>query len=263
MKSQSTKRCRCGFTLIELMIVIAIIAALVAILLPALSAARRSSRRTSCQSNLRQIATGWHAYLDSHDGQFFQRVNANIIHGGKQGKGSSVFGSNPANPVRRPLNTFLNMPEVTNDAPVFRCPSDTGSSAAKPSCYEHYGNSYQTNLMLIAQDQLLINPSDPCRPVLQEINARLRRMRRSRITAGEGQLVLAGDFGWVAAWNRYDTNRVEWHDQTAMHNLVYLDGHVDFVRIRKGLHVTEEYRLIPFADLGTQATGCQQEVAVP
>jgi len=47
---------RRGFTLVELLVVIAIIAVLVALLLPAVQAAREAARRTGCQSGLRQLA---------------------------------------------------------------------------------------------------------------------------------------------------------------------------------------------------------------
>ena len=61
---------RNGFTLIGLLVVIAIIAILAAILFPVLARARENARKASCQSNLKQIATGLLMYAQDYDERF-------------------------------------------------------------------------------------------------------------------------------------------------------------------------------------------------
>lgn len=99
-----------GFTLIEILVVVAIIALLAGLLFPAFSKAREAGRRTSCLSNLSQIAKGFHMYLQDNDARF-----------------PPVPPDNPADPGSGPTGSegwALSIANILKSDALFQCPSE-------------------------------------------------------------------------------------------------------------------------------------------
>jgi len=69
-----------GFTLVELLVVIAVIALLMAILLPVLGRVKRQAKAVVCRSNLRQWGLWFPMYTADNDDKFFGRYYIHPTH---------------------------------------------------------------------------------------------------------------------------------------------------------------------------------------
>lgn len=258
-KSAKVNNCCEGFTLIELLVVIAVIAMLMAILLPALSKARQLSRCVVCQSKLRQIAAAWHMYLNDNNEKFYQGVNANLNYGGWRGIEGQDGDPTSTWPPYRPLNLYMELDtdlESEHGAEVFFCPADRGGfsgALVREKVYRAVGTSYQTNIFLIGQNKCSAFSSRTA-TLDKEISKRLPNTTFLR-ACKPSLLLLIGDYGWINQWQPKPNpvpawkTLAEWHGRENRFNLAFLDGHTRFLEIRKGFYVTDEYNVLPFADL--------------
>jgi prepilin-type N-terminal cleavage/methylation domain-containing protein/prepilin-type processing-associated H-X9-DG protein len=101
---------RRGFTLVELMVVIAVIGVLISLLLPVAGRAREMARNATCQSNLRQLTSAWIAYAADHKGAI---VGGNTVAGCWVNAGNDLAS----------MQTGLLYKYIKN-TDVYRCPSN-------------------------------------------------------------------------------------------------------------------------------------------
>ena len=122
---ESVHRPRGGFTLIEVVMVVAVIMVLAAILVPIGTRVRAAAQSASCVSQLRQIGVGLQLYMTEQGGRFPELAP----------------GPTEADTAGRPaLNTVL-LEYVGGTPEVFACPADN-------SVYPETGSSYQWNSLL-------------------------------------------------------------------------------------------------------------------
>jgi prepilin-type N-terminal cleavage/methylation domain-containing protein len=110
-----------GFTLMELLVVIAVMAILAAILFPVIAHAREKARQSACLSNLKQIGLAILMYADDYDGRHPAGSNPSLWVPGPEGSWKRM--PTWQGDVSRQIMTPLLLPYVNNPQ-VFLCPSD-------------------------------------------------------------------------------------------------------------------------------------------
>jgi len=120
---------RAGFTLVELLVVIAVIAILAALLLPVLSKGKAAAKSAACKSNLRQLGIALNMYVGDYDKY---PGNAALYSGGEF-QGIWATGMNWLNPYLGgqydPSAVNARNFWATSQRTVFSCPAVTPRSA--------------------------------------------------------------------------------------------------------------------------------------
>jgi prepilin-type N-terminal cleavage/methylation domain-containing protein/prepilin-type processing-associated H-X9-DG protein len=225
---QNIARCRRGFTLVELLVVIGIIALLVSILLPALNKAREAANAVRCSSQLRQIGIAFRLY--GHD---FNQFLPQIAGGAAFGTGPSTWGDKRTFwPVQ--LGTpYLSLPGqkgttgqalalldyIDSNVTIFTCPTANGVLTER---YRNYGMNYNTGAIRLSG----------------KANAPPGVLPKLTSTMKATETVLAGDAG-INPSSSPPTQTIQigatgdirpWMIHSKSANILFFDGHVTRLR---------------------------------
>jgi prepilin-type N-terminal cleavage/methylation domain-containing protein/prepilin-type processing-associated H-X9-DG protein len=202
---------RRGFTLIEMLVVIAILVVLAAILLPVLIGAREVARQTHCASNLQQIGRALESYVDDHDGCYPPGQVQPRARDDEKDEGVGDWED-------------AIQPYVKND-PLYRCPDD-------PSPAEFFEKSYALNGSFIGLPESAV--TYPAATILAaDQRNTLQNLDRPAVFnwwRWQGNV-------WPPCWSPDPTpaaaEELALERHTGRFNALFADGHVRPIRFRE------------------------------
>ncbi len=155
MRNSANKSRSQGFTLIEVLVVIAIIGILAALLLPALAKARERGLAIVCLNNTKQLAVGLQLYADDHNGalpynlgmsghpETSYRTDMNWVNN------VMTWDLSSDNTNRAPITKAALGAYVSSSTAIYRCPSDHTLSAAQSAAgWDARIRSYSMNALI-------------------------------------------------------------------------------------------------------------------
>lgn len=143
---------RAGFTLVEMLVVLAVIAILAALLLPSLTRAHHRANAMTCLNNTRQLVLAVFLYVDDHEGA----LPYNMVLYGNSFRSNLNWANNVMTRDLSPDNTNVDTltqaslgSYVSRNTAIFHCPSDLSMSTVQLAAgWDHRIRSYSMNGML-------------------------------------------------------------------------------------------------------------------
>jgi prepilin-type N-terminal cleavage/methylation domain-containing protein/prepilin-type processing-associated H-X9-DG protein len=207
------RRIQNGFSIVELLVVVAIIGLLMAMLLPGLAKARAMARRVTCGSNLHQIDLAMRLYL-SENKDTYPCAQDPISPGIWlwMGRGWRSF-----------ISPYFGEKIDVNNPSVLRCPGDkTQASTYEATSYAYSMAFYHSPRQINDMNSPTDNYSNPRPSISQEVD---------RVSRPAGKIII-GD--WNS--NHRQLNQGEdkgWWNRLGNRNFLFVDGQVKLLEAGK------------------------------
>ena len=215
-----------GFTLVELLVVVAIIAILAALLLPALVRAKARGQSAACVSNLRQLGTGLQTFLSDHHYYPVNQINKKPASGPESEQFWTGQLLREAFGISKPPTNF-------NQNGVWRCPSarwsDLGGDPVFPlSSYGYNDDKFNSRHTQLRDAEEMFGLQGHYEPDSKSFGP----IAESEVVASSDMIAIADSFqaDWlfmrrpIEAFEKFG-NVLSRHQGKA--NVVFCDGHVE------------------------------------
>ncbi len=239
-----------GFTLVELLVVVAIIVVLMSILLPSLQKARESARTAVCGSNERQLYMASVFFMQDRDGKM-PGAGYNKGKGWGQIIGFTVEEHTKIVKKNDQRSSLIRLGYLPGDK-VFRCPealvqpATLKEAVAKygwDSSY-HYGVAYQTCGNMYYGAFVNVSDNDPLKYTAayksssdefeEALNYKIQNAVAPHYSVYIADRLGCWDYldrvGAIAGNNTY-VYVSPMHNKNTFSSVCYLDGHVEIVRV--------------------------------
>ncbi len=228
---------RRGFTLVELLVVIAMVGILASLLLPSLQRANAKGKSTFCLNDMRQLAFALHVYAGDHD-------DALPPNAGSDGIAETVAKREYLNWVNNVMswaldpdntNTMLLTvgglgPYVAGVAKVFKCPSDSALSKVQQEA------GWTERVRSVSMNAMLGDAGEFMKASVNTNNPHYRQFLRLGDVAEPSRIFAFIEEHPDSINDGYFLNRFysdKWIDLPASYhnggaNITYVDGHVEW-----------------------------------
>jgi prepilin-type N-terminal cleavage/methylation domain-containing protein/prepilin-type processing-associated H-X9-DG protein len=219
---------RRGFSLIELLIVVAVIAILAALLFPVLSAARAKGQQTACMNNLRQLVACWLVYADDNGSKYADNlplvdlpaISNNWALGNMQ---IQLQSTNVGFLERGELFPYTIQPSL------YHCPVDPSLTGGRLHVRSYAMNSWIGNSYMLKgfQGVLAFQQEDTFRTFVTENDTVFMGTSALWVFADEDQTVINDPWWLVTMDNSQPFEDFPANRHTHGYNLSFADGHAE------------------------------------